>query len=260
MQIPAPEITLEIDGALARISLNRANKRNALKLSMWQAIPGLIAQAEAAASVRLVVITGAGGHFSAGADIAELPAAYATKEQALANQGVMLDAMAAVERCALPTLAVIDGVCVGGGCGLALACDMRWATPQAVFAITPAKLGLAYGIADTRRLVQAVGLSRARHILFTGSKADATSALAWGLIDEIASTADLEEAVSMLAATLAGSARYSIKASKQMIARVAAGAIDDDDLSKAVFGAAFDGNDFKEGFAAFTEKRPPRFQ
>ena len=260
MKDPAPDITLQLNGPLALITLARPDKRNALKLSMWAAIPDLVTQAQADPTARLLVITGAGGHFSAGADIAELPAAYASKEQALANQAIMLDAMAAVERCALPTLAVIDGVCVGGGCGLALACDMRWATPHAMFAITPAKLGLAYGIADTRRLVQAVGLSRARHILFTGSKADAPSALAWGLIDEIIAKAGMDAAVSALAGTLSGSARYSIKAGKQIIARVAAGAIDDNADSKALFGAAFDGPDFAEGFAAFTEKRPPRFR
>jgi enoyl-CoA hydratase/carnithine racemase len=248
------DIILSVEGPVAILTLNRPAKRNAMNLSMWAAIPELVKQAYDQQVVRLLIISGSGDHFSAGADIAELPKAYASKDQAVANQSLMLEAMAAIEGSSLPTLALINGFCVGGGCGLALACDFRWATPEAQFAITPAKLGLAYGIADTRRLVQAVGVSRTKQILFTGAKADAQTALAWGLIDEVYDQAAMAEAISSLAQTLAGSARFSIKASKHMISRVVAGASVDDANSQAFFASAFDGDDFKEGFAAFMAK------
>jgi enoyl-CoA hydratase/carnithine racemase len=254
------DVLLSIAGSIATIALNRPEKRNALKLSMWSSIPDLVTVAQNNQAVRLLVLTGSGGHFSAGADIAELPSAYANQDQALANQSIMLDAMAAVEGSRLPTLAVINGVCVGGGCGLALACDLRWATPEAQFAITPAKLGLAYGIADTRRLVQAVGVSRAKQILFTGAKSSARTAAAWGLIDEVYDTAAISAAVGDLADTLSGSARFSIKATKHMVRRVAEGAVVDDIDSQTMFASAFDGEDFREGFAAFMAKRPAQFQ
>lgn len=254
------DIMLTMEGRVATITLNRPEKRNAITLAMWAKLPALVAEARANPQTRLLVITGSNGHFSAGADIAELPDAYGEPARALASQTIMLEAMAAVETSALPTLARIEGNCIGGGCGLALACDWRWATPEAVFAVTPARLGLTYGISDTRRLVQAVGLARSRQILFTGARTDAANALRWGLIDELHRSDTIEGAITALADQLAGSASSSIAACKAIIARVASGAHEDDATSQAMFAAAFAGADFKEGFGAFTQKRPAVFQ
>jgi enoyl-CoA hydratase/carnithine racemase len=252
------DIELTFDGAIAEIALNRPDKRNALSIAMWRAIPDLVQQA--AAKARALIVTGRGGAFSAGADIAEFEQAYASKDAALANQQAMQDAMQAIEACNAPVLAVIDGACVGGGCGLALACDMRWATTNARFAITPAHLGLTYGIADTRRLVAAVGLSRAKDMLFTARAIDAETALMWGLVDRVVAPDALAREVADFTQAIQDAARYSLGATKKITRKVAAGACLDDEDSRLLFAEAFSSEDFAEGYRAFQEKRPPRFR
>jgi enoyl-CoA hydratase/carnithine racemase len=253
------DIELTLDSHLACITLNRPDKRNALTLGMWGRIPALISEASSAHS-RAIILQGAGGHFAAGADIAEFAYAYANPQAALANHETMQGAMRAIEECSLPVLARIEGTCVGGGCALALACDLRWATPDARFAITPARLGLAYGVADTHRLVRAIGLSRAKELLFTARAINADTALAWGFIDRIVTAEAMQQELETVANALAGASRYSIAATKLIARKVAAGATSEDGESRTLFADAFSGADFAEGFAAFHAKRPPHFK
>lgn len=253
------DIELAWNGSTATIVLNRPAKRNAMTLDMWRRVPDLVGEAIAQGTTRLLVLRGHGGAFSAGADIAEFPQAYASAAAATANQKTIQAAMTAVEQCPLPTLAAIDGACYGGGCGLALACDLRFATTGASFAITPAKLGLVYGIDDTRRLANAVGPSRAKDILFTGRTLPATEALEMGLVNAIHAPQDLEAAVERLAQSLGAVSAHSARATKRILARLADGCLHDDDESRTMFADAFAGPDFREGFAAFMERRPPKF-
>jgi enoyl-CoA hydratase/carnithine racemase len=253
------DIELAWNGPAATIVLNRPAKRNAMTLDMWRRVPDLVGEALAHGTTRLLVLRGNGGAFSAGADIAEFPEAYASAEAAIANQKTIQAAMTAVEQCPLPTLAAIDGACYGGGCGLALACDLRFATTGASFAITPAKLGLVYGIDDTRRLAAAVGPSRAKDILFTGRALPATEALQMGLVNAIHAPQDLDAAVERLAQSLGAVSAHSARATKRILAKLADGCLHDDDESRSMFADAFSGADFREGFAAFIERRPPKF-
>lgn len=253
------DIELAWSGPAAMIVLNRPAKRNAMTLDMWRRMPALVAEAAARDTTRLLVLRGNGGAFSAGADIAEFPQAYASADAAIANQRTMQAAMTAVEQCPLPTLAAIDGACYGGGCGLALACDLRIAATGASFAITPAKLGLVYGVDDTRRLAAAVGPSRAKDILFTGRTLPAAEALQMGLINAIHPPEDLDAAVARLAQSLGAVSAHSARATKRILAKLTDGCQHDDDESRAMFADAFAGPDFREGFAAFMERRPPKF-
>jgi enoyl-CoA hydratase/carnithine racemase len=253
------DILLAIHGARATLTLNRPDKKNALTLAMWDALPGLVAQAAAAPGVRLIVLTGAGGAFAAGADIAEFETVFADRASALDNHRRIQAAMSAVEDCPIPTLAMIEGACVGGGCGLALACDLRYAASTARFGITPGKLGLAYGVADTRRLVAAVGLSAAKDILFSGRLIDASRALEIGLIDTCVAPEALAGAADTLASDIAAASAFTAATTKQILRRIGAGQRDDDDASRALFADAFEGPDFREGRAAFLEKRKPNF-
>ena len=250
-------IRLDIDGAIARLVLNRPDKRNALNLAMWRAIPGLVAQAAQAHAVRLLVIEGAGDHFAAGADIAEFETTYATREAALENQTIMAAAMSAIEDFPKPSLAAIRGACVGGGCGIALCADLRFAQTGARLGITPGKLGLAYGVADTRRLVQAVGLSKAKDILFTGRLLDVKEAALIGLVDRVSD--DVSATVAAFAAEIVAAAPFTATATKQILRMLRDGATSETPESRALFASAFEGDDFKEGFRAFKEKRAPRF-
>jgi enoyl-CoA hydratase/carnithine racemase len=255
----SPDIFLRRTGRRAEIVLNRPAKRNAVTLSMWRAIPDLVAEAADDDAVRLLVLTGAGDHFAAGADIAEFETTYATRDAALDNQAVMARAMTALENFPKPSLAAIRGACVGGGCALALCCDLRFAADDARFGITPAKLGLAYGVADTRRLIAAVGLSAAKRILFTGQLIDAAEALRLGLIDAAHAPEALANAVDELEGALSAASGFTQRAVKRVAAMIRNGAADDGDESRALFADGFESADFREGSTAFLAKRTPTF-
>jgi enoyl-CoA hydratase/carnithine racemase len=242
----------------ATLWINRPDKRNALTVEMWAALPACVAEAVTDPGIKLLFLRGAGGVFAAGADIAEMPHIYASAEAALLNDEKIQGAMKALEDCPKPVIALIEGPCVGGGCGLALACDLRIGVEGSRYGVTPAKLGLVYGAGDTRRLIQAVGLSKAKDILFTGRLLDSAEALSCGLIDRLVRTEELDGLAADYAAKISAASVYSIRAQKKVIAMLRGGA-DDSEASRALFGASFTGEDFKEGFSAFMEKRPAQF-
>lgn len=248
-------LRLETHGAVAHLIIDRAAKRNAFNQSMWEALPGLVAAAMADDNVRVLVLRSAEpGIFCAGADIGELSANAADPDWLLANQTAINRAQSDLTRAAKPTIALIDGDCVGGGCGLALACDLRIASARSRFGITPAKLGLVYPLHDTKLLVDLVGPANAKRILFTGALIDASDAYRIGLINEINENADalIENMISV--------SGHSQRESKAMIRRILDGQMADDDTTRALFAGAFTGPDFSEGVDAFLNKRKPDFQ
>lgn len=247
-------LRLEITGKIAHLIIDRAGKRNAFNQAMWDALPGLVAQAMADPAVRVLVLCSAEpGIFCAGADIGELSANADNPDWLLANQTAINRAQYGLTRAAKPTIALIDGDCVGGGCGLALACDLRVASANSRFGITPAKLGLVYPLHDTKLLVDLVRPANAKRILFTGQLIDAAEAHRIGLIDLIADNAD------DLIATMTSVSGHSQRESKAMIRRVLDGQVADDDATRAIFADAFQGADFSEGVDAFLTKRKPEF-
>lgn len=248
-------LRLETHGAVAHLIIDRAAKRNAFNQSMWEALPGLVAAAMADDNVRVLVLRSAEpGIFCAGADIGELSANAADPDWLRANQSAINRAQFDLTRAAKPTVALIDGDCVGGGCGLALACDLRIASARSRFGITPAKLGLVYPLHDTKLLVDLVGPANAKRILFTGALIDASDAYRIGLINEINENADalIENMISV--------SGHSQRESKAMIRRILDGQMADDDTTRALFAGAFTGPDFSEGVDAFLNKRKPDFQ
>jgi len=247
-------LTLAVDGAVARLQIDRAEKRNAFNQAMWEALPDLLTQAMTEPAIRLLVLESATpGIFCAGADISELLDKSSDRAWRAANQAAINRAQHELTRAPKPTLAFVDGDCVGGGCGLALACDLRVATPRARFGITPAKLGLVYPLHDTKLLVDLVGPAQAKRMLFTGTLLGADEALRIGLIDDIADTPDA------LVEAIPAASPHSQRQTKAMIRRILNGQTDDDDLSLAAFAEAFTLPDFHEGVRAFVEKRRPSF-
>lgn len=247
-------LRLEKDGQVTSLLIDRADKRNAFTIEMWQRLPELLAQASADAECRVLVVKSAqGGAFCAGADIAELLANKDDAAWRAENQKAINRAQYELTRFRLPTVAMIEGDCVGGGCGIALACDMRVAGPKARLGITPAKLGLVYPLHDVKLLVDLVGPGQARRMLYTGMLLGAGEAKAVGLVEDLA---DSEDA---LVAQLLVASPFSTQAIKGFVRNVLDGQVADDAESLRVFASAFVGADFREGTIAFVEKRKPVF-
>ncbi|MCA0900835.1 enoyl-CoA hydratase/isomerase family protein [Microbulbifer agarilyticus] len=263
-----PRVEMRLDDGLARITLVNPDQRNAMTVAMWQQLASVLDQVEAHDQVRAVLISGAGSRaFCAGANIAEL-------SQAMSDPAVMRQQNALIQEVQLklqclsrPTIALVRGACYGGGCGLALACDLRIADTAATFAITPAKLGILYSIEDTRRLVRAVGDGNAREMLLTGLPVDATRALQIGLVQHVAEGDALEDKARELARALIENSQYSVRWTKATLGFLAGGSGDEPekgkegaDALKRAFDAAFSGKDFAEGCAAFLARRKADFR
>ncbi len=247
-------IHLEYRGQEAHLLIDRADKRNAMNMAMWQAMPALLDEAQANSKARVLILRSAqGGAFSAGADIRELLANKDDADWRAANQNAINAVQHKLARLSMPTLAFVEGDCIGAGCGLALACDMRIGTQRARFGITPAKLGLVYPLHDVKLLVDLVGPGQARRMLFTGSLLDCDEALSIGLIELIATDPD-----PMIAALLVASP-HAIRENKRMVRKVLDGQVAEDDETAQMFARAFTLPDFAEGTAAFVDKRKPDF-
>jgi len=255
----AHPIRTQADGGIGRLIIDRPEKRNALSHAMWRAIPEAVAQLEADPSVRVILLQGAGAHFAAGADIAEFDQVYADRASAAAYAADMARAMAAFCACQTPTIVMIRGVCVGGGVALALCCDLRFAEATARFAITPAKLGIAYSFADTMRLVDRIGASAAKDLLFSARMLDAPEALHLHLIDRLLPAAELEAQTVAFARQVAANSTATIAVARAFIAAAVDGQRTETASTHEAYLDILEGPDFIEGKAAFSEKRPPRF-
>jgi enoyl-CoA hydratase/carnithine racemase len=252
-------LELRVAGDIAELTLNRPRARNALNLAMWRDLPEALSYVAALTAARCLIIRGAGGHFASGADIAEFPVVFADRQSALDYGRLIETATGAVAALHLPVIAMIEGYCIGAGLAIALACDLRVAAEDAKLGAPPAKLGLIYSLGDTRRLIQAVGASRAKAMLFTGALRDAPDALRLGLVDEIHPPESLDAAAMARAETMAGLSSWSIRHAKAVVGLVLQGVEQETDLTRGWFADAVEGPDFAEGLAAFNEKRKPRF-
>ena len=184
------DVIFRIDGGAAILQLNRPAKRNALSQAMWEAICAALSEAAARPDVRAFVFTGLPGVFCAGADLTALRSD--DRETATRYRKISLHGYDAVRDFSLPTIAAIDGLCIGGGNNLALACDIRLASPRASFAIPAVRHGIVYDRPTVTRLVELMGSGRASHLLFTAGRIDAARAAETGLVDILADDLDAE--------------------------------------------------------------------
>ena len=255
-----PAIYLERSGATGTIVLNRPERRNAIDLAMWEALTGLLDEAEADGDIRVVVVRGVDDSaFAAGADIKEFETVHADPRT---SRGYSAKVHAATERVAhfpKPMIAMIQGPCVGGGCAIALGCDIRVADPTSRFAIPPAKLGLVYSLADTKLLVDAVGPAKAKDILYTGRLIKADEALAIGLTDRIIAPSKIETETRELCESICAGSQFTHRATKMIVRMILGGATEDTGETLKLFDEAFQGADYREGTRAFMEKRRPKF-
>jgi enoyl-CoA hydratase len=253
-------VYLTTHGAIAQLILNRPDKRNALTRTMWAAIAEHAGAIAANPEVKVLVLRGVTpAAFAAGADIAEFEEVFAATESAQTYQDVVHAAYDAIADLGKPTIAMVQGVCFGGGCALALCCDLRYADASATFCIPPARLGLAYSLAETRRLMELVGPSKAKEMLMGARAIDADEALRIGLATRVFAAPDLERETMAFAGRLCELSQFTIRATKAVIREILDGAVAETETSRRLFEEQFRGADYIEGRNAFLEKRAPNF-
>ncbi|HVX30168.1 MAG TPA: enoyl-CoA hydratase-related protein [Nitrolancea sp.] len=206
------------DGKIGLITLNRPERHNALTLAMWRQVAERVRAFGENPACRVVIVRGAGKRaFSAGADLHELANHRQTPEGAAAHHAGVEDAFRALTSIEQPVIAMIHGYCIGGGCELAVACDLRVADERAQFAIPATKLGIVLGVDELRRLASLVGVSRAKEILVTGRRFEAAEALRIGLVNQVVPADDLEESTVTLARQIAENAPTAVVATKALL-------------------------------------------
>jgi enoyl-CoA hydratase/carnithine racemase len=245
-------------GSVAILTIDRPGKRNAMTLGMWAALPGVLATLADDPAVRVLVVTGAGASFCAGADISDLLGGADADDPMADVRRANLAAQEALRDFPAPTIAMIRGHCIGGGVELAVACDLRFTDPTGVFGVTPAKVGIVYTPASTRALLQLVGPATTKYLLFSGELIDADAALRTGLVDRIAPAADLDADVHRLADVLASRSALSQRATKEVVAALGAGR-DGEAEAARWYRETIASGELAEGVAAFGGRRAPRF-
>lgn len=258
----APSLDSRIDGSIARLTINNPARRNAMSLALWQALGDVLEALRENPKVRVLVLRGAGEKsFCAGNDISEFATLRNTPEQRQAYDAVTARAYAALQSFPRPTIARITGFCIGGGLELAQLCDLQIAADTAMFAVTPAKLGIGYKLDDVMLLARNIAAKHAKELLFTGRRFPATDAMRWGLINRIAPEAELDAVVDDYAREIAANAPLSVATAKVTVGEAfKEAAARDLELCARMVRDCDASADRLEGQTAFAEKRPPNFQ
>ena len=254
-----PSITTSISDSVATVKINRAHKKNAISLAMWRQLDELFQALDDDSAVRVIILAGSGGSFSAGADISEFPHVRSTPEQAESYEQAVDSALAAIAAVSKPTVAAVSGICFGGGVALAASADFRIADGSASFSISAVHMGLVYNIEKCTRLYQLVGLTNAKRFLLTGDRFTADQARHLGFVDEIADNSALADAQA-LAAELCRGAPLALDGIKAILAALGSSRIDAcrADLQGRINRANVS-HDHQEAVRAFAEKRRPIF-
>jgi len=256
------ELITRKENAVGWVIFSNPSKFNAVSQDMWMALPKAIAGFDADPEVRLIVITGDGEKaFISGADISQFEKARGSAEaQEIYNRAVV-DAYEAPVRCSKPVLAKIRGICMGGGLGLAAACDVRIAAADAVFRMPAGRLGLGYNYTGINRFVQILGAANTADIFFSARKFDAADALGMGFVNRVVPVADLDREFAAYAGMLAENAPLTLAAAKFAIRQTGTdpAAREMEKLTRMI-ETCFNSEDYREGQRAFMEKRKPHFQ
>jgi enoyl-CoA hydratase/carnithine racemase len=255
------KLIAEKDGAVGRITFNSPERRNAISYEMWQGIPVILDDFGADGDIRVVVLSGAGGKaFSAGADVSQFESKRSSKDATTEYNDAVLAATDRLKQFDKPTIACIEGYCLGGGLGVALACDLRIAGDDARFAIPAARLGLGYRYNSIRTLVDLVGPAFAREILLVARQFTADEALAMGLVNRVLPRSQLIDYVQDYARRIAENAPLTLHAVKKIVDQTLRDPdVRDLEMCDALVDRCFASEDYKEGRRAFMEKRKPKF-
>jgi enoyl-CoA hydratase len=256
------ELIVTRAGPVATIAFSNPKKFNAVSLDMWEAFPRHMQALDADPAVRVIVITGDGDKaFISGADISQFESARASEEaQARYNVAVENGYMAPV-LCGKPVIARIRGICMGGGLGLAAACDVRMAAEGSVFRMPAGRMGLGYNFVGMKRFVDVIGPMNAADIFYSARKFDAADALRMGFLARVIPAAEFDGAVAEYVALIAANAPLTLAAAKRAIREVRTDpAARDLEGLKGMIAACYASEDYREGRTAFMEKRTPQFK
>ena len=256
-------IDVQRDGAgVAWISLRNHSRLNAIRLEMWQPLPGIVRALDADADVRVLVLRGAGEEaFASGADISEFATRRGDAASAASYEAVTAGAFEALLGVAKPLVAMIHGVCIGGGLAVAACADLRVAAADARFAVPAARLGLGYHLSGIERLVGLLGPSATAELFFTARQYDAEEALRIGLVNRVVPKGDLQAFTERYVADIAANAPLTLRAAKRAIAESQRPDAERDRAAVArLIAACFESADYTEGVRAFLGKRRPRFR
>lgn len=252
------DIRIERDGAIAGVTLSNPGKLNALDVAMWRKLAQAFTELSSDDSLRCVIVRGDGGNFAAGADIEEFAAVRSTMEQGMRyHTEIVGNALLAVSQCRHPTVAAIEGACVGGGLEIACACDIRIASPAARFGIPINRLGFPLAPGELEHLLQLVGKAVALEILLEGRVFEAAEAKDKGLVQRIAE--EVHSEARRTAERIAQGAPLAARMNKQLARRLAPRVepLTEEELRDAF--AFLASQDYREGVQSFLEKRKPAF-
>jgi enoyl-CoA hydratase len=259
--VTSPYMLAEIDGPIGWMTFNKPERRNAVSLDMWEAMPRILGEFESNPAVRVIVLKGAGEKaFVSGADISQFEKARSSEESNAYYDHVSELASKALAECGKPTIAMIRGFCIGGGLAIAIGCDLRIATDDSKFGVPAARLGVGYGAEGVKKLMGLVGPSFTKEIFFTARHFTAAEALTMGLVNRVVPAADLESYTRNYCATIGDNAPMTMHALKRTVAEVSRGHEADWAVCDRLVKDCFASQDYIEGRRAFMEKRRPVFR
>jgi enoyl-CoA hydratase len=257
--MPSSNVAFDINESIAVVTLNRPAARNALTWDMYDALVEACDTAEASADVRVLIIRGSGGAFAAGTDISQFRE-FTSGEAGVAYERRLDAVIDRIERLSIATIAEVDGAAAGGGCAIAMACDIRICSERAKFGVPVSRtLGNCLSMANTARMADLIGPALTRDLLLTGRMIDASEAMSAGVVNLVVASSDLQQETFKIAAELSTRACSTIKATKAMLIRLRdhrrppAGIADD------IIRECYASREFREGVTAFLEGRKPNW-
>ena len=259
--MPTSRVLFDIDGAIAVLTFNRPEARNAMTWEMYEGLMDACDRVDADSNVRVFVLRGAGGKaFVSGTDISQFTG-FSTRDDVLGYEARLDAVIDRLEQVRAATIAQVEGVAAGGGCVIAIACDLRVCTPESKFGVPIARtLGNCLSAANYARLLDLVGPGRLKDLLFTGRLIDGDEAFAAGLVNRVLPSASIAEAVRELADVIAGNAPLTIQATKDALRRIRASQRLDPGEVEDLITMCYLSDDFKQAVQAFLGKTTPVFK